>query len=237
MREIQVWSLGQEAPLDEGMATHSSILAWRIPCAEEPGGLQSMDLQRVWNTEHTQLYPPSSTRQKKRKVWRFIPDWDSSYIKESVRELRNSFSVRSRGGSCQSKMKVPTEDGASLFLVQVWASLQTCFFRQQNWEPAVTVIARLCPQCFKWQLGSRPVRISKRGLSFITSQKKFGGGGCYPWSSLVGSDLGLDIQGWGRRITASSPAGTCCFTAAAWKWFHLVLQAFSLGCLLFPLLG
>ena len=91
-------------------------------------------------------------------------------------------------------MKVPTEDEASLFLVQVWASLQTCFFHQQDWEPAVTVIACLCPQCFKWQLGSRPVRISKRGLSFITSQKKFGGGGCYPWSSLVGSDLGLDIQ-------------------------------------------
>ena len=34
-------------PLEEGMATHSSILAWRIPCTEEPGGLQSMGSQRV----------------------------------------------------------------------------------------------------------------------------------------------------------------------------------------------
>ena len=34
-------SLGQEAPLEEGMATHSSILAWRIPWTEEPGGLES----------------------------------------------------------------------------------------------------------------------------------------------------------------------------------------------------
>ena len=42
-----VRSLGQEDPLEEGMATHSSILAWRIPWIEEPGRLQSMGLQRV----------------------------------------------------------------------------------------------------------------------------------------------------------------------------------------------
>ena len=40
-------SLGQEDPLEEGMATHSSILAWRIPWAEEPGGLHSLVSQRV----------------------------------------------------------------------------------------------------------------------------------------------------------------------------------------------
>ena len=39
MQETQVQSLGQEDPLEKGMATHSSILAWRIPWAEEPGGL------------------------------------------------------------------------------------------------------------------------------------------------------------------------------------------------------
>ena len=44
---MQVWSLGQEDPLKEGMVTHSSILAWRIPRTEEPGRLQSMGLQRV----------------------------------------------------------------------------------------------------------------------------------------------------------------------------------------------
>ena len=42
MLETQVQSLGQEDPLEEGMATHSSILAWRIPWTEEPGRLQSM---------------------------------------------------------------------------------------------------------------------------------------------------------------------------------------------------
>ena len=47
MQETQVQSLGQEDPLEKGMATHSSILAWRIPWTEEPGGLQSMELRRV----------------------------------------------------------------------------------------------------------------------------------------------------------------------------------------------
>ena len=42
-----VQSLGWEDPLEEGMATHSSILAWRIPRTEEPGGLQSTGSQRV----------------------------------------------------------------------------------------------------------------------------------------------------------------------------------------------
>ena len=45
--ETQVWSLDREDPLEEGMATHSSILAWEIPWTEEPGGLQSLGLQRV----------------------------------------------------------------------------------------------------------------------------------------------------------------------------------------------
>ena len=44
MRETQVRSLGREDPLEKEMATHSSILAWRIPWTEEPGGLQSMGL-------------------------------------------------------------------------------------------------------------------------------------------------------------------------------------------------
>ena len=47
MWETQVQSLGQEDPLEKGMATHSSILAWRIPWTEEPGGLQSMGSERV----------------------------------------------------------------------------------------------------------------------------------------------------------------------------------------------
>ena len=47
MLETWVQSLGQEDPLEKGMATHCSILAWRIPWAEEPSGLQSIELQTV----------------------------------------------------------------------------------------------------------------------------------------------------------------------------------------------
>ena len=47
VRETWVQSPGWKDSLEEGMATHSSILAWRIPWTEEPGGLQSMALQRV----------------------------------------------------------------------------------------------------------------------------------------------------------------------------------------------
>ena len=47
MLETQVQSLGRDDPLEEEMATHSSILAWEIPWTEEPGGLQSMGMQRV----------------------------------------------------------------------------------------------------------------------------------------------------------------------------------------------
>ena len=46
-QETRVQSLGEEDPLEEGVATHSSILAWRILWTEEPGGLQSMGLLRV----------------------------------------------------------------------------------------------------------------------------------------------------------------------------------------------
>ena len=45
-QQMQVQSLGLEDPLEEGMATHSSILAWRIPWTEEPGGLQSVGSQK-----------------------------------------------------------------------------------------------------------------------------------------------------------------------------------------------
>ena len=59
MQETWIWSLGWKDPLEEAMATHSGILAWRSPWTEEPGRLQSMGSQRVgydWATKHsTQL--------------------------------------------------------------------------------------------------------------------------------------------------------------------------------------
>ena len=59
VQEVCIQSLGQEDPQEMEMATHCSILAWRIPWTEEPGGLQSMRLQRTghtWATKQQQLY-------------------------------------------------------------------------------------------------------------------------------------------------------------------------------------
>ena len=55
MQGTQVRSLGQEDPLAKGISTHSSILAWRIPWTEEPGGLQTMGSQRD-TTERLTLF-------------------------------------------------------------------------------------------------------------------------------------------------------------------------------------
>ena len=61
VQETQALSLGQEDPLEEGMATHSSTLAWRIPQTEEPGGLQSMghkesDMTELLTHTHTHTH-------------------------------------------------------------------------------------------------------------------------------------------------------------------------------------
>ena len=56
MQETWVPSLGLEDPLEKRMATHSSMLAWRIPWTEKPGGLQSMGLQNSDTIEHTCMH-------------------------------------------------------------------------------------------------------------------------------------------------------------------------------------
>ena len=56
MKETQVWFLGQEDPLEKGLETHSSILAYAILWTQEPGGLQSMALQRVGHSWVTNTF-------------------------------------------------------------------------------------------------------------------------------------------------------------------------------------
>ena len=72
--------LGQEDPLKEEMATHSSILAWKMPWTEESNGLESMGSQRVgynWVTEHTQLFIRNCTSRN----W---PFWDSHNVQNNI---------------------------------------------------------------------------------------------------------------------------------------------------------
>ena len=76
--ETQVWSLSQEDPLEEGKATHSSIIAWRIPRTEEPSELQSIVLQRTrhnWSDlAHTQaLYASEKKKQTNKKLKSHLP--------------------------------------------------------------------------------------------------------------------------------------------------------------------
>ena len=68
-QEIGVWSLGWEDLLEEGTATHSSILAWRIPWKKEPGGLRSMG---SWSAEHDISDSTTSTITYD-AVWMFLP--------------------------------------------------------------------------------------------------------------------------------------------------------------------
>ena len=69
MQETQVWFLGQEDPLEKEMATHSSILTWRIPWTEEPGRLQSMGSQRVGHDWATWLYLLGKIEGRGRSGW------------------------------------------------------------------------------------------------------------------------------------------------------------------------
>ena len=73
MRETRVQSLGWEDPLEKEMATHSSILAWRIPWSEEPGGLQSTGSQRVGHDWATSL--PKDEQQLSREKSRQVIFW------------------------------------------------------------------------------------------------------------------------------------------------------------------
>ena len=70
MWETWIRSLGWEDPLEEGMATHSSILAWRISWTEQPGTLQSMGSQRIEHnraTKHTYIIYPNKNRKELRE--------------------------------------------------------------------------------------------------------------------------------------------------------------------------
>ena len=81
MQETWVWSLGQEDPLEKGMATHSSMLAQRTPWTEEPGGLQSLGSQRVGHDWVTNAFTfhlvLTSQRSLKPSILKFpqLPPW------------------------------------------------------------------------------------------------------------------------------------------------------------------
>ena len=68
MQKTRVQSLGQEYPLEEGMTTHSSILTWRIPWAEEPGGPQSIGSQSQTQLKQLSTHTHTHTQKRLRKT-------------------------------------------------------------------------------------------------------------------------------------------------------------------------
>ena len=76
-----IWSLGREDPLEKEMATHSSILAWRIPWTEEPGGLQSTVLQRVRHDWATSLF---------KEKWSLMFSWQEILFQQWTRYFSRS---------------------------------------------------------------------------------------------------------------------------------------------------
>ena len=87
MQETLIPSLGCEDPLEKGMATHSSILAWRIPWTEEPSGLQSMESQRAGHdcvTEREGKEGLVVSKKKKKKSDYFHPENNHSIFEQVV---------------------------------------------------------------------------------------------------------------------------------------------------------
>ena len=74
----QVWSLGQEVPVEKEMAPHSSILTWEVPCAEEPGELRSMGSQKSETTE--QLTPSLSDIHAVCCLWQMAPNLPKNHL-------------------------------------------------------------------------------------------------------------------------------------------------------------
>ena len=85
-RQTLLWSLGREDPLEEGMATHLSILAWRIPWTEEPGRLQSIGLQ-----SQTQLKWLSTQH------WQGNPGLEGQRVRQDWSNLASSTDMEAQG--------------------------------------------------------------------------------------------------------------------------------------------
>ena len=126
-QEIPVWLLDWEDPLEEGMATHSSVLAWRIPWTEEPGGLQSIGLQRVGHDWSDLAHELRFLQNKKRTELR-LETWASQHLKggASFRIEENEGRRRMWRQQChesQGRRDLPEWGGCQMCQVQVRISL------------------------------------------------------------------------------------------------------------------
>ena len=96
MQKMQVWSLGQADPPEKDMATHSSVLAWRIPWTEDPGGQQSLELQRV---RHDLVTEPKRTAWVSLEGVQLTTSDSSVFHLPDLGQLRHSVYLRRNGRS------------------------------------------------------------------------------------------------------------------------------------------
>ena len=95
MQETPVWSLSWEDPLEKGMATHFSILAWRTPETEEPGGLQSMGLQRAGHNWVTITFPPFFPPNNVMHWTHFTKQYYMHYLPDSTTQISSNMKINS----------------------------------------------------------------------------------------------------------------------------------------------
>ena len=143
LQETQLWSLGCKDPLEKGMTSQSSILAWRIPWTEEPGGLQSMRSQRVRHDWATDTFTSLSLFSYER--WKYTDGFTQfSLGKKKVRResrLKDGKTVTNRivkhtysekvFSLCHWKfelsIKIPEKKSAKLWLVNSQYLLFLCY--------------------------------------------------------------------------------------------------------------
>ena len=93
MQETRVWSLGQEDTLEKRMKTHFSVLDWKIPCTEEPGGLQSMAggkrVRHKWVTKHQQYIHKFQSIFYSTLLPTYMIDWSPQMDNRSKSNYRN----------------------------------------------------------------------------------------------------------------------------------------------------
>ena len=117
VQETWLWSLSWEDPLEKGMATHSSILTWRIPWSEEPGGLQSVGFERVGHN-----WVPNTHTHTHRMIQ--IPYWEWQYLhQEGIFHLRTDGSFYLRWLFCVIIFLSKYHQSRSLFLVSAVSQL------------------------------------------------------------------------------------------------------------------
>ena len=121
MQDTQVWSLDRKDPLEEENATHSRILAWKIPWTEEPGGLQSMGSQRVGRDLATKT--TSTTKSLPLIFLNSLWQWNFQWSYFGI--------LKPSGGSCRP---IKIDISSCLFTFRTLISKYTCEMNLSNWN-------------------------------------------------------------------------------------------------------